>query len=72
MRSAWNQRRAGTNRAFLMHPGAVTFLARQLAARAVLFAGVQEARANAGRIFAGDYVVFSSQHEDHQGGVQLW
>eukprot|EP00974_Lingulodinium_polyedra_P082945 8033477-Lingulodinium_polyedra.AAC.1 len=29
MRSAWSQRRAGTQRTLLMHPGAVTFLARQ-------------------------------------------
>eukprot|EP00974_Lingulodinium_polyedra_P062410 6025970-Lingulodinium_polyedra.AAC.1 len=55
-----------------MHPGAVTFLARQLTAASVLLAGVQEARANAGRIHVGDFVVFSTQHEDHQCGVQFW
>eukprot|EP00974_Lingulodinium_polyedra_P081785 7918878-Lingulodinium_polyedra.AAC.1 len=68
MRSAWSQRRAGTQRTLLMHPGAVTFLARQLSAHAVLLAGVQEARANAGRIAAGDFLVLSTQHEDRQSG----
>eukprot|EP00974_Lingulodinium_polyedra_P029291 2822181-Lingulodinium_polyedra.AAC.1 len=32
MRSAWGHRRAGSQRTLLMHPGAVTFLARQLTA----------------------------------------